>query len=192
MSEVLDSIKELEHRGYSFEAADASLEILLRKKIGRYTPLFTLESFRCIMEKREDGRVMTEATIKLLVDGHRFIATAEGNGPVNALDKALRIAIGRFYPDLERIELTDYKVRVLDEKKGTGAITRVLIVSRRREDELGHGRRQREHHRGLVGGARRLDRVRAVARRVVSARPHSSAPRPADGRNRAPASGTHS
>jgi 2-isopropylmalate synthase len=129
VAEVLDSIKELEHRGYSFEAADASLEILLRKKIGRYTPLFTLESFRCIMEKREDGRVMTEATIKLFVGGHRFIATAEGNGPVNALDKALRIAIGRFYPHLERIELTDYKVRVLDEKKGTGAITRVLIVS---------------------------------------------------------------
>jgi 2-isopropylmalate synthase len=129
VAEVLDSIKELEHRGYSFEAADASLEILLRKKTGRYTPSFTLESFRCIMEKREDGRVMTEATIKLFVGGHRFIATAEGNGPVNALDKALRIAIGRFYPDLERIELTDYKVRVLDEKKGTGAITRVLIVS---------------------------------------------------------------
>jgi 2-isopropylmalate synthase len=81
------------------------------------------------MEKREDGRVMTEATIKLHVEGHRYVATAEGNGPVNALDKALRIAIGRFYPALADIELTDYKVRVLDEKKGTGAVTRVLIVS---------------------------------------------------------------
>jgi 2-isopropylmalate synthase len=81
------------------------------------------------MEKREDGRVMTEATIKVWVGDERFIATAEGNGPVNALDSALRLAIGRFYPALAAIELTDFKVRVLDEKKGTGAVTRVLIVS---------------------------------------------------------------
>lgn len=126
---VLDSIKEMEHRGYSFEAADASLEIILGKSLGTYQPFFRLESFRCIMEKREDGRVMTEATIKLHVEGHRYIATAEGNGPVNALDRALRIAIGRFYPALDAIELTDFKVRVLDEKKGTGAVTRVLIDS---------------------------------------------------------------
>ncbi len=124
---VLDSIKELEHRGYSFEAADASLEVMLKKRLGTHEPLFRLESFRCIMEKREDGRVMTEATIKIHVGGHRYIATAEGNGPVNALDKALRIAIERYYPSLETFELTDFKVRVLDEKKGTGAVTRVLI-----------------------------------------------------------------
>ena len=127
VSAVLDSIKELEYRGYSFEAADASLEIMLRKKIGTYEPFFKLESFRCIMEKREDGRVMTEATIKVHVGDERFIATAEGNGPVNALDGALRLAIGRFYPDLDLVQLTDFKVRVLDEKKGTGAVTRVLI-----------------------------------------------------------------
>jgi 2-isopropylmalate synthase len=126
---VLDSVKALEHEGYSFEAADASLEILLRKKLGTYEPFFDLEAFRCIMEKREDGKVMTEATIKLHVNGHRYIATAEGNGPVNALDKALRIAIGRFYPALEAVHLADFKVRVLDEKKGTGAVTRVLIES---------------------------------------------------------------
>ncbi len=126
---VLDSIKELEHRGYSFEAADASLEIMLKKRLGTYEPFFRLESFRCIMEKREDGRVMTEATIKIHVAGHRYIATAEGNGPVNALDRALRIAIERYYPTLEDIELTDFKVRVLDEKKGTAAVTRVLIES---------------------------------------------------------------
>ena len=97
--------------------------------LGTYEPFFDLESFRCIMEKREDGKVMTEATIKIHVGGHRYIATAEGNGPVNALDKALRIAIGEFYPHLDAIELTDFKVRVLDEKKGTGAVTRVLIES---------------------------------------------------------------
>jgi 2-isopropylmalate synthase len=129
VEDVLDTVKELEHEGYSFEAADASLEILLRKKTGAYRPLFILESFRCIMEKREDGRVMTEATVKLFVDGQRFVATGEGNGPVNALDRALRLAIGSFYPALEGIELTDFKVRVLDEKKGTDAVTRVLIVS---------------------------------------------------------------
>jgi 2-isopropylmalate synthase len=129
IGDVLDTVKELEHHGYTFEAAEASLDILLRKKTGTYRPLFTLESFRCIMEKREDGRVMTEATIKLFVEGHRFVATGEGNGPVNALDKALRLAIGSFYPALGDIVLTDFKVRVLDEKKGTGAVTRVLIVS---------------------------------------------------------------
>jgi 2-isopropylmalate synthase len=129
VADVLDTVKELEHDGYTFEAADASLEILLRKKTGSYHPLFILESFRCIMEKREDGRVMTEATVKLFCKGERFVATGEGNGPVNALDRALRLAIGGFYPQLDKIELTDFKVRVLDEKKGTGAVTRVLIVS---------------------------------------------------------------
>ncbi|MEI7815510.1 MAG: citramalate synthase, partial [Coriobacteriia bacterium] len=126
---ALDAIKELEYQGYSFEAADGSLSVMLRKRLGTYQPSFALESFRVIAEKREDGRVMTEATIKVTVEGHRYIATAEGNGPVNALDKALRIAIGRFYPALDGISLEDYKVRVLDEKKGTGAVTRVLIES---------------------------------------------------------------
>ncbi|MFA5844485.1 MAG: citramalate synthase [Coriobacteriia bacterium] len=129
VNSVLDAIKEKEHRGYSFEAADASLEIMLRKALGTYEPFFRLESFRCLMEQREDGRVMTEATVKIHVGGDRHIATAEGNGPVNALDKALRIAIGNSYPHLGEIELTDFKVRVLDEKKGTGAVTRVLIES---------------------------------------------------------------
>ena len=126
---ALDAIKELEYRGYSFEAADGSLSVMLKKRLGTYQPAFTLESFRVIAEKREDGRVATEATIKVYAGGHRYIATAEGNGPVNALDLALRTAIGRFYPRLDKISLEDYKVRVLDEKKGTGAITRVLIES---------------------------------------------------------------
>ncbi|MBA4370921.1 MAG: citramalate synthase [Coriobacteriaceae bacterium] len=134
---VLDAIKELEHKGYSFEAADGTLEIMLRKETDTYEPFFRLESFRVIAEKREDGKVQTEATIKLHVAGQRYIATAEGNGPVNALDKALRIAIGRFYPHLADIALTDFKVRVLDEKKGTGAVTRVLIESSDREKSWG-------------------------------------------------------
>ena len=129
VDEVLAEVKEKEHHGYSFEAADGSLEILLRRGKGDWEPFFRLESFRVIADKREDGRVMTEATVKVHVGPERFLATAEGNGPVNALDKALRTAIGRFYPDLGAIQLTDYKVRVLDAKKGTGAVTRVLIES---------------------------------------------------------------
>ncbi len=163
VASVLDSIKELEHEGYSFEAADGTLEVMLKKNLGTYEPFFDLESLRCIMEKREDGKVMTEATIKIHVGGHRYIATAEGNGPVNALDTALRIAIGEYYPHLEQIELTDFKVRVLDEKKGTGAVTRVLIESTDGEKGWGTVGRLREHHRGVVGGARRLGGVRALA-----------------------------
>ncbi len=127
LSEILKKVKELEHVGYHFEAADGSFEILLRKELKKSKIFFRLESFRVIMEKREDGKVVTEATIKIHVGDERIIATAEGNGPVNALDKALRLAIEKSYPALKDIELTDYKVRVLDEKKGTGAITRVLI-----------------------------------------------------------------
>jgi len=129
LRDILKQIKELEHVGYQFEAADGSFEILVRKAVGTHKQFFKLESFRVIMEKREDGRVMTEATVKIHVGGRRLIATAEGNGPVNALDRAIRIAIGRSFPALKDIELTDYKVRVLDEKKGTAAVTRVLIES---------------------------------------------------------------
>ncbi len=127
LRDIVSQIKDLEHVGYQFEAADGSFEILVRKAMGTHKQFFKLESFRVIMEKREDGKVMTEATVKIHVGGRRLIATAEGNGPVNALDRAIRIAIGRSYPALKDIELTDYKVRVLDEKKGTAAVTRVLI-----------------------------------------------------------------
>jgi 2-isopropylmalate synthase len=127
LSDILAKVKDLEHVGYHFEAADGSFEIMVRKELGTHKEFFRLESFRVIMEKREDGRVATEATVKIHVGGRRLIATAEGNGPVNALDRALRLAIGRSFPALNDIELTDYKVRVLDEKKGTAAVTRVLI-----------------------------------------------------------------
>jgi 2-isopropylmalate synthase len=124
---VVDRVKQLEHRGFQFEAADGSFDLLIRKETGDYEPLFRLESWRAIVEKREDGRVMTEATIKIWVEGERYIRTAEGNGPVNALDRALRSAIGETYPHLRDIELVNFKVRILDETKGTGAITRVLL-----------------------------------------------------------------
>ena len=124
---ILKHIKQLEHAGFQFEAADGSFEIMIRKTLGTYVQFFKLESFRVIMEKREDGKVMTEATVKIHAGDRRIVATGEGNGPVNALDRAIRLAIGESFPALEDIELTDYKVRVLDEKKGTAAVTRVLI-----------------------------------------------------------------
>ena len=124
---VVERVKELESRGYQLEAADGSFDLLIRKESGEYEPLFRLEAWRVIVEKREDGKVQTEATIKIWVDGERYVRTAEGNGPVNALDRALRGAIGERYPHLRDIELVNFKVRILDERKGTGAVTRVLL-----------------------------------------------------------------
>ncbi len=126
---ALRTLKEREHRGYHYEAAPASFELLLRREAGAYEPLFKLEGFRVITEKREDGKVQTEATLKVWVEGERYVKTAEGNGPVNALDRALRDAITDRHPHLADIELTNYKVRILDEHHGTGSVTRVLLDS---------------------------------------------------------------
>jgi 2-isopropylmalate synthase len=126
---VLRRLKEREHRGYHYEAADASFELLLRNELGMTPRFFRLESFRIIVEKRENGAVTTEATIKVHVNGDRLIQTAEGNGPVNALDKALRLAIERKYPRLREIQLENYSVRILDENRGSAAVTRVLLDS---------------------------------------------------------------
>jgi 2-isopropylmalate synthase len=126
-SRVVERVKELEHRGFQFEAADGSFDLLIRRETGEYEPLFQLESWRVMAEKREDGRVQTEATIKIWVGGERYVRTAEGNGPVNALDTALREAISETYPHLRDIKLVNYKVRILDESKATGAVTRVLL-----------------------------------------------------------------
>jgi 2-isopropylmalate synthase len=124
---VVERVKELEHDGFQFEAADGSFELLMRKEAGAYEPLFRLESWRVLVEKRIDGKVVTEATIKVWLGGERYVRTAEGNGPVHALDAALRDAIGELHPHLREIELVNFKVRILDETKGTGAVTRVLI-----------------------------------------------------------------
>jgi 2-isopropylmalate synthase len=124
---VVERVKELEHEGFQFEAADGSFELLMRKEAGAYEPLFRLESWRVLVEKRADGKVATEATIKIWLGGERYVRTAEGNGPVHALDAALRDAIGELHPHLRDIELVNFKVRILDETKGTGAVTRVLI-----------------------------------------------------------------
>ncbi len=153
LAEVLDTLKQLEHRGYHFEVADGSLELLMRQATGWKQDFFRLESFRVITDSRghpehlggtgdfsdrplpsAEARLLeqafdltTEATVKLYVGDERVVATAEGNGPVNALDSALRKAIGSRYEALKDIHLTDYRVRVLDTEKGTGAVTRVLL-----------------------------------------------------------------
>jgi 2-isopropylmalate synthase len=123
---VIEKIKELEHEGYSFEGADASLELMLRDALGEETQIFKLESFKIFVEKA-DGRLVSEAIVKLDVGGDIVYTAAEGNGPVNALDNALRKALVQYYPEIMNIALSDYKVRVLDEKDATAAKVRVLI-----------------------------------------------------------------
>ncbi|WP_117213166.1 citramalate synthase [Allorhizocola rhizosphaerae] len=127
VSKVVDRVKTLEARGWSFEAADASFELMVRQALGENTTPFTLESYRVIVEHREDGAVVSEATVKMRVRGERVIATAEGNGPVNALDQALRQALTRHFPSIKGLELADYKVRILAGSHGTDAVTRVLV-----------------------------------------------------------------
>jgi 2-isopropylmalate synthase len=136
-SRTIEKLKEREHRGFHYEAAPASFELLLRHEAGVYKPLFELESYRVVTERRAGGEVETEATIKVVVDGQRYLKVAEGNGPVSALDKALREAIADRYPHLRDIELTNYKVRILDQDRGTDAITRVLLDSADGEREWG-------------------------------------------------------
>jgi 2-isopropylmalate synthase len=131
---VLDRVKELEHRGYAFEAADASFELLVRREAGRLGALFDLEGYRVIVERRPDGSDLSEATVRLRVEGERVMAAGEGVGPVHALDQGLRRALADRYPELASIRLVDFKVRILDGRAGTKAVTRVLITS---ADEVG-------------------------------------------------------
>lgn len=138
LNEVVETLKHLEHEGYHFEVADGSLELLMRRATGWEQNWFRVESFRVITDDIAPGpevggaavaTVGTEATVKVHVAGERVVATAEGNGPVNALDTALRTALNGKFPALEHVHLTDFKVRVLDTNRGTGAVTRVLIDS---------------------------------------------------------------
>lgn len=125
---ILERIKELENRGYQFEGAEASFELLVKKTLGTYQPFFKLLGFRVIVEKIRRTRVpLSEATVMLRVNKHVEHTAAIGDGPVEALDKALRYALEKFYPVLKEIKLTDYKVRILSSDKGTKAVTRVLI-----------------------------------------------------------------
>ena len=136
LSRVVARVKELESQGFTFEAADASFELLLRDEVaGERQRHFTVESWRAIVEQGADGQVRSEATVKIHAGGERIVATGEGNGPVNALDQALRLALTRTFPELERLELVDYKVRILEGSQGTGAVTRVLVETSDGEGE---------------------------------------------------------
>jgi 2-isopropylmalate synthase len=128
LARVVRRVKDLEARGYSFEAADASFDLLVRAEtVGGTDKWFDLESWRVIVDRDADGGVRTEATVKLNANGERFVATGEGNGPVHALDNALRLALERVYPSLAELELVDFKVRILEGAHGTGAVVRVLV-----------------------------------------------------------------
>ncbi len=133
---LLKLLQKMEHEGYHFEAAEGSLELMLKRQLKQVAPFFQLEGFRVIMEKR-DRRLVSEATVKLKVKGVREQTVAEGDGPVNALDNAIRKALRQFYPTLSEMHLTDFKVRVLDEKAGTAAKVRVLIQSQDAQDSWG-------------------------------------------------------
>jgi 2-isopropylmalate synthase len=129
LSRVTALVKEREARGWSYEAADASFELLVRDALGQATKRFTLDSYRVVVEHRAGGPVVSEATVRVRVGGERVIVTAEGNGPVNALDQALRGALSGHYPELADVELADYKVRILAGSHGSSAVTRVLVES---------------------------------------------------------------
>ncbi|MDZ7718213.1 MAG: citramalate synthase [Balneolaceae bacterium] len=128
-AEIISELKRLENEGYQFEAAEASFELLVKQKTNKTPEFFHLEGFRVIMERNARGESRAEATIKVRVNDQIELCAAEGNGPVNALDAALRKALCEFYPEISTVQLQDYKVRVLNEKDGTGAKVRVLIDS---------------------------------------------------------------
>jgi 2-isopropylmalate synthase len=135
---ILDQLKALEDQGFQFEGAEASFEILMERALGRHQPYFDLEAYRVIVEEQNGGQEpVAEATVRVRVKGVLEHTAASGNGPVDALDHALRKALEEFYPNLKALRLLDYKVRILDESKGTGAKTRVLITSGDGEDTWG-------------------------------------------------------
>jgi len=132
VNQVIDDLKRLEHEGYQFEAADASLELLMRRATGWEQDFFRLESMRVITDEvhgADIGQFTTEATVKVWVGDERHVHTAEGNGPVNAIDLALRNCVRAAYPRLDSMHLTDFKVRILDGGEATGAVTRVLLTA---------------------------------------------------------------
>ncbi|MFC1546656.1 citramalate synthase [bacterium] len=135
VKKILALVKEKEHEGYQYEGADASLKVLLKKSIGEYKPSFHLEGFTITVNKDKKDTLKSEAMIKLHVKGVEEHTAASGDGPVNALDNALHKALDKFYPELKKVSLSDFKVRVIGSKGGTAAKVRVLITSRDEHSE---------------------------------------------------------
>jgi len=135
VARLVERVKELESGGYTFEAADASFELLLREELaGKKPSFFTIESWKTSVDQLEDGSVTSRAEVSIRAKGELISSSGSGNGPVNAIDRALRNGLEKLYPELAELELTDYKVRILEGRLGTGAITRVLV-----ESSDGHG-----------------------------------------------------
>ena len=134
---ILQTLKDKENEGYQYEGAEGSFELLIRETLNHKEEFFELEGFRVIVERLKDGRMLAEATVRVKMGDDEFFTAAEGDGPVNALDSALRKALYRFYPSLKEMHLKDYKVRVLDEKRGTAAKVRVLVESGDKEGSWG-------------------------------------------------------
>jgi 2-isopropylmalate synthase len=135
VARLVERVKELESGGYTFEAADASFELLLREELaGKKLSFFTIESWKTSVDQLADGSVTSRAEVSIRAKGELISSSGSGNGPVNAIDRALRNGLEKLYPELAQLELTDYKVRILEGRLGTGAITRVLV-----ESSDGHG-----------------------------------------------------
>lgn len=126
---IVRRLKEMEHEGYQFEGAESTFELVIRKQLGKYRSFFELEHFKIIGEQPANGEYGSSAIIKVKVDGKDEITAAEGDGPVHALDRALRKVLDSFYPELSNVHLTDYKVRVINGRDATGAKVRVLLQS---------------------------------------------------------------
>jgi 2-isopropylmalate synthase len=128
VTKVVERVKEMESRGFTFEAADASFELLLREELdGKRAQFFTIDDWATTVNRNDSDEVSSQATVTITALGERIVATGTGNGPVNAIDNALRSGLAKFYPELSKLELTDYKVRILEGRLGTGAVTRVLV-----------------------------------------------------------------
>jgi 2-isopropylmalate synthase len=128
VTKVVERVKEMESRGFTFEAADASFELLLREELdGKPTKFFTIDDWVTTVNRNDAGEVSSQATVTITVQGEKIVSMGSGNGPVNAIDTALRSGLAKFYPKIEKLKLTDYKVRILEGRLGTGAITRVLV-----------------------------------------------------------------
>ena len=132
--DIMKELQEKEYKGYQFEGADASFELFMKRRLKLCQPFFHLDGFKVLTEKKFDGTVVAGATVRLKVNGHDEMATVEGHGPVEVLDRALRTALVKFYPSIEHVHLADYKVRVLDTKEATAARVRVLIESHDEHD----------------------------------------------------------